>query len=58
MTKETFRALCEAVLIPKLKSLLKEDLQDIHATLDAMSGQLVRTERQLEAIGAQLEHAG
>lgn len=57
MTKDKFRALCDEILIPKLQRLIKDELQDIQAPLDAMSDEMIRIGRQLETINVQAGHA-
>jgi hypothetical protein len=57
MTKDKFRSLCDEILIPKLKRLIKDEMQDLQAPLDAMSDEMIRIGRQLETIGTQSGHA-
>jgi hypothetical protein len=55
MTKEKFTKLCETVLLPKLSDAMHDQLGDIHATLDAMSQELIRVGERLDDIDTYLD---
>lgn len=62
MTKDKFQTLCEQVLIPQIGDLLHIRLTDVHQTLDAMAGELIRlralAERTAAAVNRSDDNAG
>lgn len=62
MTKDKFQALCEQVLIPRLGTLMHQQLTGLHESLDIIARELVRIGERLERITAHLSdrdgHAG
>ncbi|HEX3663760.1 MAG TPA: hypothetical protein VHU23_00795 [Rhizomicrobium sp.] len=52
MTNDKFKAMCETILIPRIGEMLHVQLVEVSVTLELMEAELIRIEKQLDAMAA------